>query len=366
MLANLPEEPVAEVEAREKSVPVVKELVFPYIPVPVVRALLVNTKADEVVPVVATDEVCVCDPVPEVNAREVAPVLFPMVMVSATAAVPMLRFVVFALPMLMVEVPVPVTAPEFKVRVPPAAFPPVPAAPAVILTAPPAPPVAAPLPPAPAAKVKAPPAPPMPEAPATAPPAPPVREAADPTPPVWPVTPVLAWPAEPVMVKMFAAAAPLPATEEAAVPTRLNTSWSSRVTLKSPPEMSTSPLVTRMSPAVRIRASVPSAVPAMVTLAPKFATPALVIDHVVPVLSVKDMSPAETVRPPDVEMSPSEVMAPMPVIAPVVEISQSEENTATVAALVPVKTSPKVRAVLAPRFHVVPVIVLSPTERALV
>lgn len=52
--------------------------------------MAVKTKAEEVVEVVATDEVNVCEPVPEVNAKAVAPVLFPTVMVLALAPVPIL------------------------------------------------------------------------------------------------------------------------------------------------------------------------------------------------------------------------------------------------------------------------------------
>ena len=59
-----------------------------------------------------------------------------------------------------------------------------------------------------------------------------------------------------------------------------------------------------MSPVVNVSASVPSAVPAMVTLAPSCATPALVIDQVAPELSVRAMSPAETVNPPFVSIKP--------------------------------------------------------------
>ena len=50
----------------------------------------VKTKAEEVVPVVATDEVKVWDPVPEVKARAVLVVLLPMVMVLAELPVPRL------------------------------------------------------------------------------------------------------------------------------------------------------------------------------------------------------------------------------------------------------------------------------------
>ena len=45
---------------------------------------------------VATDEVKVCEPVPEVNAKAVAPVLFPIVIVLALAPVPILMAPVVA------------------------------------------------------------------------------------------------------------------------------------------------------------------------------------------------------------------------------------------------------------------------------
>jgi len=124
-------------------------------------------------------------------------------------------------PRLIAEVPVPVGLPEFKVKVPPLALPPVPAAPAVMLMAPPAPPVAAPAPPAPATKVKPPPTPPIPEAPATAPPTPEVKDMAPAVPPVCPVTPDDAPPAVPTTSRVLVAAlVPLPATEAGAVPAR--------------------------------------------------------------------------------------------------------------------------------------------------
>ena len=55
-----------------------------------------------------------------------------------------------------------------------------------------------------------------------------------------------------------------------------------------------------------------------------------------------------------------------PVITPVVSISQSLENMATVVPFVPVSASPKVRAVEASKSQLVPVILLSPIESALV
>ncbi len=83
-----------------------------YRPVPVVRALSVRTKAEAVVPVVATEEVRVWLPVPLVRLIAVAPVALPIVMVLALALLPMLTAPV------VVESSVTALAPvEFRARV---------------------------------------------------------------------------------------------------------------------------------------------------------------------------------------------------------------------------------------------------------
>src|SRR3989338_6216425 len=90
--------------------------------------------------------------------REATSAMFTVFVVEAVA---MFNVVTFDEPRLSVDVPDPVTAPEFKVNVPPLAFPPVPAPPDAILIAPPTPPVAATAPPTPAVRDNAPPVPPV-------------------------------------------------------------------------------------------------------------------------------------------------------------------------------------------------------------
>ncbi len=114
-------------EVTDSPVPVVKELatidcavpvsavVERYNPVPLVNAPAENTKADDAVPVVATDDVKVWEPVPDVRASEVVVALFPIVMVFAEA--PVARFTAPVVPESRVKAAAP---PELIVKAAPA------------------------------------------------------------------------------------------------------------------------------------------------------------------------------------------------------------------------------------------------------
>ena len=104
----------------DANLPVVKVDDARYNPVPVVSALALNANAEAVVPVVATEDVKDCDPVPDMKFREVAPVLFPAVMMRLIASVPRLILPVVILPRFKVfnaVVPI-VPAPVLKLSEP--------------------------------------------------------------------------------------------------------------------------------------------------------------------------------------------------------------------------------------------------------
>ena len=86
--AKPPEVIAVELETTDISVPEVSDEEARYSPVPLVRALALKAKAEEVVVPVATLDVNDCAPVPEVKLRAVVPVLLPIEIIRAVASVP--------------------------------------------------------------------------------------------------------------------------------------------------------------------------------------------------------------------------------------------------------------------------------------